>query len=336
MNAARSMHATIAHFATCLPDWNSLDSVRRAHSELEAVALVFFALLVVFDVLAHLSSENKTKETLFEKIALICFAVAVLAEIAAYPYGQRNDVLSEHIIGSLDVKAREAFTNASNALTKASEAETKSDAANTVSGKARDKADAAGKKADSFEADIVSAKKLAAEAESHLADALQRAANAEAELERMKAPRSLTNASALTDALTAFKGTEYSFIGCFQDQESIDLLVQIDKVLANAGWTRVKPPPQGSFGDIQLNISKDFGVPVTSRSGIYVGVQSTETVDVLKATPQPMLPTYIRAALALKAGLASGIVPVDEGLTTPLPADPGNSTSVFIVVGKKP
>ena len=74
MNAAMSMHVTMMYLAIFLPDWNSLDSVRRAHSDLEATALVFFALLVVFDVLAHLSSEDKKRETILEKIALCCFS----------------------------------------------------------------------------------------------------------------------------------------------------------------------------------------------------------------------------------------------------------------------
>ena len=95
-------------FAIFLPDWNSLDSVRRTHSDLEGAALVFFALLVLFDVLAHLSDENKNREKLFVRIGLCCFAVAILAEIAAYPYGQRNDALSAQVIVSLDTKAQDA------------------------------------------------------------------------------------------------------------------------------------------------------------------------------------------------------------------------------------
>jgi hypothetical protein len=51
-------------FAIGLPDWNSLESVRDAHSNLEAGALVFFALLVVFDALAHLSTDKKKKKIL--------------------------------------------------------------------------------------------------------------------------------------------------------------------------------------------------------------------------------------------------------------------------------
>jgi hypothetical protein len=124
----------------------------------------------------------------------------------------------------------------------------------TMAGQAR-------KEADSFEADIKSAKKQA--------EALQRAANAEAKLEQIKTPRSLTNTSALTVVLKEFKGTEYTVIGCFQDQESIDLLVQIDTALVNAGGKRVKSPPQNSVGDIQLTISKDFAVPLL-RDQVYI------------------------------------------------------------------
>lgn len=80
----RNTHMTTMLFATFFPDWNSLESVRGAHSDLEGVALVFFALLVVFDVLAHMS-DGKNRQALFEKIALWFFGVAVLAEIAAYP-----------------------------------------------------------------------------------------------------------------------------------------------------------------------------------------------------------------------------------------------------------
>jgi hypothetical protein len=95
------------NFARFLPDWNSLDSVRGAHSNLELAALIFFALLVIFEVLSHIS-EDKAKERLFEKIGLCCFAVAVLAEIVAYRYGQRNDFLSGQVINSLDQKSKEA------------------------------------------------------------------------------------------------------------------------------------------------------------------------------------------------------------------------------------
>jgi hypothetical protein len=231
------------HFATLIPDWNSLDSVRRAHSDLEAAALVFFALLVLFDILAHLSTDDK-KKTLLEKIGLCCFAIAVLAEVAAYPYGQRNDTLSGQVIGSLDAETREALIKSGTALAQSKEAETKSGDAIDKAGKAQESlrnaeneaktaqsaasnaltiskdanqiAHDAGREADSFEQDIVAAKKQAADAESHLADALRQAAQATEELNRIKSPRSLLHESEVVSTLTPFGGTEYAFVSCLQ------------------------------------------------------------------------------------------------------------------------
>src|ERR1019366_8283591 len=82
------------HYWNLLWDWNTLDSVRAVHRFLEGWALVFFGLLVLFDVLAHLSDEHPTRARRFERIGLWFFGVAVLAEILAYPYSQRNDTLS--------------------------------------------------------------------------------------------------------------------------------------------------------------------------------------------------------------------------------------------------
>lgn len=197
------MHTTITHFAACLPDWNSLDSVRRAHSDLEAAALVFFALLVVCEAFAHLSDDKKT-ERRFDKLGIVFFALAVLAEIAASPYGQRNDTLSGQKISSLDAKANDASQKAAKAVTDSSDAETKSGDAMDKAGKANIAASnattlarGARQEADSFEKEIVSAKTQAAEAESHLADALQRAAEAEsraANTERKVADRHISQA----------------------------------------------------------------------------------------------------------------------------------------------
>jgi len=147
------MHTTAMLFTMSIPDWNSLDSVRRAHSVLEAVALIFFALLVLFETLSHLT-EGKKRERMLDKIGLCCFAVAVLAEIVAYPYGRRNDTLSEQIIGSLDAKAKEASNTASDALIKSGEAKSKAADADIAAGKAQQKADAVSKRAREVEANL--------------------------------------------------------------------------------------------------------------------------------------------------------------------------------------
>jgi hypothetical protein len=80
-----------------LPGWSSPSLVREIHDFFERGALLFFAALVVFDVLAHFMTKL---ERVFEKIGLICFATAVIAEICAYPYSRRNDELSADALAS--------------------------------------------------------------------------------------------------------------------------------------------------------------------------------------------------------------------------------------------
>jgi hypothetical protein len=83
-----------------LPNWNSLDSVRYAHSVLELLALIFFALAVIFEIWAHFCKDDRGK-TLLAKIGLFFFTLMVIFEIFAYPYGQRIDTLSQQVISGL-------------------------------------------------------------------------------------------------------------------------------------------------------------------------------------------------------------------------------------------
>lgn len=48
----------MTHYWHVLFDWNTLESVRAVHSFFEGLAIAFFALLVLFDILAH-QSEDK-------------------------------------------------------------------------------------------------------------------------------------------------------------------------------------------------------------------------------------------------------------------------------------
>jgi hypothetical protein len=75
-----------------LPGWYSLSSVLEIHATLEGIAVAFFVALVVFDVAAHL---DKKHEIILERVALFCFAIAVLGEVCAYPYSRRIDSLSK-------------------------------------------------------------------------------------------------------------------------------------------------------------------------------------------------------------------------------------------------
>jgi len=78
-----------------LPGWNSPTEVKQIHDILEGGALLFFAALVIFECIAHFTTR---REKLYSRIALIAFAVAVLLDIGAYPYSERNDELSTEAI----------------------------------------------------------------------------------------------------------------------------------------------------------------------------------------------------------------------------------------------
>jgi|ERR1035437_184286 hypothetical protein len=103
------------HYWNLSWDWNTLESVRTIHSFLEALALAFFALLVLFDVLAHFAEGDRARSKKLERIGLVCFAVAVLAEILAYPYSRRNDSLSSLQDTNQRIKIASLETDAANA-----------------------------------------------------------------------------------------------------------------------------------------------------------------------------------------------------------------------------
>jgi hypothetical protein len=192
------MIAKLMNLMSFLPNWNSLDSVRRVHSDLEFAAIVFFAMLVLFDVLAHLAVDKK-RETLLERIGLWFFAIAVIAELVAYPYGQRNDTLSADIIGSLDKKASDAATKAGNAVTDAAQAESLAQGASEEAGWARS---------------------LAEKAEGAVAD------------------RSLTDKQVkdVSGKLSGFGGQPYTVVAYWQSKESVGLANRIHSALENAKW----------------------------------------------------------------------------------------------------
>jgi len=151
-NADRSANVTMM-LLVILPNWNSLDSVRQAHSSLEAAGLVFFALLVVAEALAHNSEQEKRKH-LFDSIGIWFFAIAVLCEIAGYRYGQRNDALSEQKIRSLDALAEDAESTAKRAKTIADGAKTEADEISTKIGQSEAKIESVSKRASELDAGL--------------------------------------------------------------------------------------------------------------------------------------------------------------------------------------
>ncbi len=287
-------------------EWNNVESVRAVHSSLEGWALVFFALLVLFDVLAH-RTEHGPLEKRFERIGLWFFGVAVLAEILAYPYGQRNDTLSSHQdleqrakIAGLDNSTQGLRTDAENsrkqaegfksqiadadARVKAAEAQVA--VANAASKDAVAKvaaADArsaqASAKAEGFRLDIARANESAKQAEAQ-------AVQATLELARFRAPRTLSvsQQASIAARLRVHGARRVDVIIIGDGREIGDVTDNIVAAARQAGWV------------IRV-IGKAISGP--NVSGVLVGTHLGSTKDVSDAAD-----TLISALQA--AGIVSG------------------------------
>ena len=198
-----------------LPNWNSLDSVRQVHSNLEAAGLVFFALLVVAEALAHISKQEK-REHLFDSIGICFFAIAVLCEIVGYCYGQRNDALSEQKIRSLDALAEDAESTAKRAKTTADGAKTE--------------ADAIGKSAGELDQRLAAAKQ-------NIAAVSKKAQTLEWSLDEVQflSSRYILSPERLKAALSKFKGMPVIFRSYVNDGDGYFLCKTIVPVAQDAG-----------------------------------------------------------------------------------------------------
>jgi hypothetical protein len=206
-------------------------------------------------------------------------------------------------------------------------------------------------KTEGFRLAIANANERAAKAEENLGNAkkdaalaLQQAAEANriAEEEKLKRvqieermkPRAFRPTPQQISSLQAYKGTEYTFSAVFGDEESINLLKQLDGILLSAGWIRVKPPH--AFPAINVyGKEQDFAVASGLRSGIKVFVDSDTPFAALQATPVDKLPPPTGAAVVLALELTSSLAPPQEdGIKTNV--DPGKSMTVRIEIGRKP
>lgn len=200
------------NFALLLPNWDSLDSVRGAHSHLELWSIQLFAILVVCDVIAHLIQYNHRETAkIAERIGLVCFTLAVIGELGAYEYGQRNDELSGRQIASLDTLAKEAETSAR-------EAKTKADEAKTTAAESKTKAELVGKMADESKRKIVDVNKRAGV------------------LTYMLSARRVNDEKGLENDLKAgFVGAHITFDSYVGDQEAYLLCAQLARIALKAG-----------------------------------------------------------------------------------------------------
>jgi len=229
-------------------DWNNLESVRSVHSRLEACALMSFAFLVIFDVLAHMSEDaHYARAKRFEKIGLLCFGAAVLGEVLAYPFSGRTDALST--MRDAEQRARISVLD------------------NSTQGLRTD-AENARRVAEGFRAQIADSNARAKVAE---AQALE----ARLALEQFKADRTLSNEQRqrIIAKLKPFAGQDFSF-SVYPNPEALRLLGILNAVLTASGWKRIDP----QIGDVNVSaagavagMAYDTGIDVLAAPRKYIG-----------------------------------------------------------------
>jgi hypothetical protein len=168
------------------------------------------------------------------------------------------------------------------------------------------------------------------------ASAEKRAGEAELELALIKTARSITHKSELIASLGSFKGTKYMFFGLFGDEESTNLLKEIDSVLQQAKWTRAQPrtpfPPV-----LGVSLGNEI-IAVTNRfdTGVKIGVIAKESLVTLNSLPPEKRPPQVAAATALLQ-LTRSIFPPQKGIGQTVDVKTANDEGIVLVtVGKHP
>lgn len=313
------------------------------------------------------SGDESKKRRLAKKSTLLLIASLALELICLV----RTNQLSSRLFGSLADKASEAYSkseaaerkakDASDALgettrlageakTVATGAKTVADNAARISSRAVKDAEDAKRYAGSIKGIADQAKTVAEQGLATARVARQEATEVQALVEatrqqvgileasvaRIKATRVLVDPDGLVTALRQYEGTEYGFSAVNGDSDSTDLLAAIERVLRRAGWKRVDQP--GSLQEIGIPVD---GVTVyvaqLPRTGIGIAVQSTEPIGLLSTLASinlEMLPPHVAAAIALRSGLHSAIIPTEEMPPHLVDAGPGFSWVVLISVGK--
>jgi len=272
-------------------------------------------------------------------VVLATRVVVVKAKQLTEAQGQLSDAKERQLSVELrdkDVKIAQAGKDASEANRGAAEANERATKAQASLSLAEQRSAEANAKAEGFRLDIAKANESSAKAEAKVASATAEAARANLELARLKTPRSLTNTAELINTLKVFSGTEFSFGSAFGDDESMELLRQIEKVMTEAGWKRVKQS-KIRIGIPAVTITgKDDLVELGIGSGIRVGAESTESLETLQAMPLGNLPLHIRVASSLSEALLGHVTPPEVSPDSRVNIAEGSSKVIQIHVGKKP
>jgi hypothetical protein len=154
-----------------------------------------------------------------------------------------------------------------------------------------------------------------AEANERSAKAQEEAAKANLELERIKAPRTISSQdqTEIIAALKPFSGTPYDLV-VGTDSESLNFMKTIQSLLTQAGWVQV--PAKGAVG--LTNSNPLIGITVTA--GVYIEIDAGK------------LGVWLPAIDKFKVAFEAKNIPV-HGSAAQTGVDP---TAVHVGVGKKP
>ena len=296
------------YYWNLLWEWDSIDSVRSVHSALEGGALIFFAMLVLFDVLAHLS-EDKSKERakILERIGLCCFGVAVLAEVIAYPYSRRNDELSGNEIHRLSTVSEQARAIAADAVENVRNARREVDAL----GKS---IEPLSKQATALTAKLTTALRQVAVAESHAMEATRLAQDEikkRRDLERQLAWRTLDpgQRQRIASRLMKFAGQQFDMSTYDTEPECVNFENELYRVALVGHWMLDPKRQWHGFGRIFVGIQ------------VYISE---------KATPATRAAADGLVAALTSESVPSSIIVAERGADWPRPE------VVVMQVGKSP
>jgi hypothetical protein len=172
------------------------------------------------------------------------------------------------------------------------------------------------------------AKKVADEARQEVTEAIEK-------LKQVKSGRSILHSDRVVAALKQFSGTSYMFSGVGADEDSLNLVKQIDDVLRRAGWKR--QPAHGRYPAINVfePSNADQSVSVALTSGVTVSVDSPEGLTTLQTKAIADLPKHIRAAISLNLNVGSNLYPPQENGKA-VDVVKGESTTLRLTIGHKP
>lgn len=273
------------------------------------IAEYFGEAVVILGVLAeyvgefHLfkNKEQEEKRRRVTKRATLVLMFGLAIELTGLV---RTTQISEILIADLTKETGDARTSADKAADAAARA-------NSSAEKAEQRALRADEKADRFRLQIAQSKERAAEAEKD-------AAQARLDLEKFKAPRSLTSEQQerIIARIKPFSGQLFWF-SVYQDPESITVLSTLVHILKRAEWVRIDP-----LGD-RLDFGGELGA---------AGIAYTDSVRV-QVAPSDLEETKSALQALVSALHAEGIASIPE---TNVYLSGQRPKAINIRVGKKP